>query len=273
MDNLGQYELKPFTKQRKNIALVTQEGKRKRSFHTLLEFDVTTAHTQIKTLKEKKGIDISFTGWMIKCISQALSEHKELNSYRFGFNKMIVFDDVDVATPIERKVGAEYRPRALIIRKAQSKTVEEITLEIRTAQNEDIGDDAQILGRKLSLEEKLMVNAPTFLQKMVLYILRGNGRLKKKYMGTIGVTAIGMKGVFPGWVIAAGGPLAGVVAIGGITKKPGVVQDKIKIREYLHVSITFDHDIVDGGPMVRFVQRLTELLENGYGLPDIKKRK
>jgi pyruvate/2-oxoglutarate dehydrogenase complex dihydrolipoamide acyltransferase (E2) component len=63
-----------------------------------------------------------------------------------------------------------------------------------------------------------------------------------------------------------GGPIASFVAVGGIIKKPGVVDDRILIRDYLHITITADHSVVDGGPLARFISRLTELLETGYGL-------
>jgi pyruvate/2-oxoglutarate dehydrogenase complex dihydrolipoamide acyltransferase (E2) component len=33
------------------------------------------------------------------------------------------------------------------------------------------------------------------------------------------------------------------------------------MREYLNVTISFDHDIVDGAPAARFTQRLKELIE------------
>jgi hypothetical protein len=29
-----------------------------------------------------------------------------------------------------------------------------------------------------------------------------------------------------------------------------------------------DHDIIDGAPAARFTERLKELIESGYGLPD-----
>jgi 2-oxoacid dehydrogenases acyltransferase (catalytic domain) len=32
--------------------------------------------------------------------------------------------------------------------------------------------------------------------------------------------------------------------------------------------ISFDHDIIDGAPAARFTERLKELIESGYGLPD-----
>ena len=43
---------------------------------------------------------------------------------------------------------------------------------------------------------------------------------------------------------------------------------RIAIREYLSMTISFDHDIIDGAPAARFTQRLKELIESGYGLFD-----
>jgi pyruvate/2-oxoglutarate dehydrogenase complex dihydrolipoamide acyltransferase (E2) component len=52
--------------------------------------------------------------------------------------------------------------------------------------------------------------------------------------------------------------------LGGIAKKPSIVEERIEVREYLSVTISFDHDIIDGAPAARFTQRLKGLIENGY---------
>jgi hypothetical protein len=36
----------------------------------------------------------------------------------------------------------------------------------------------------------------------------------------------------------------------------------------LSLTVVFDHDVVDGAPAARFVKRLVELIESGYGLPE-----
>jgi pyruvate/2-oxoglutarate dehydrogenase complex dihydrolipoamide acyltransferase (E2) component len=36
------------------------------------------------------------------------------------------------------------------------------------------------------------------------------------------------------------------------------------------MTVSFDHDIIDGAPAARFTQRLRELVESGYGLPGAK---
>jgi pyruvate/2-oxoglutarate dehydrogenase complex dihydrolipoamide acyltransferase (E2) component len=265
MDNVGEYVITPFSKARQDIVLVSSEGKRRLNVYALLEFDVTNAR---KTIAHAKGTqDISFTAWIIKCVSQAASEHKQLNAYRLGKKKIVYFNDVDIPIPVEREINGESRPLAYIVRRANTKTVVEITREIRQVQSQVIDSSTEVLGENLSRLEKMVIHAPVFIKKFGLHLMRRQGLLKKKHLGTVGVTSIGMKGRFPGWVIGMGGPIATLVAVGGIMKKPGVVDDTILIRDYLHVTIAADHSLVDGGPLARFISRLTELLETGYGLP------
>jgi pyruvate/2-oxoglutarate dehydrogenase complex dihydrolipoamide acyltransferase (E2) component len=56
------------------------------------------------------------------------------------------------------------------------------------------------------------------------------------------------------------------ITLGGIAEKPGVVNHQIAIREYLSVTISLDHDVVDGAPAARFTQCFKELVEHGAGL-------
>jgi pyruvate/2-oxoglutarate dehydrogenase complex dihydrolipoamide acyltransferase (E2) component len=56
------------------------------------------------------------------------------------------------------------------------------------------------------------------------------------------------------------------ISVGGITRKPGIVDDRIEPREYLSITATFDHDITDGAPAARFAQVLKEYIERGHGL-------
>jgi pyruvate/2-oxoglutarate dehydrogenase complex dihydrolipoamide acyltransferase (E2) component len=266
MDKIGKYEIKHFTKNRQNIVLILKEGKRKHNIHGLIEVDVTSGRNIIRDYKIKHNINISFTGWLIKCISQAISEHKIINTSRQGRRKIISFDDVDIPIPVERTINDDQITMAYIIRKANTKSVLEITKEIRDIQKEKIDYDTQVLGKNLTSFEKIILKSPIFVKKIAIYLVRKNALFRKKHIGTVGVTAIGMKGKFPGWAIPLSGATPSIIVVGGINKKPGVVNNKIEIREYLHLTITVDHDIVDGGPLARFVDRLIELIENNYGL-------
>lgn len=59
------------------------------------------------------------------------------------------------------------------------------------------------------------------------------------------------------------------VIIGGISKNPGVIRDKIAIREYLHLTISANHDVVDGAPLARFISKLSSLMEGAFSLDKI----
>jgi pyruvate/2-oxoglutarate dehydrogenase complex dihydrolipoamide acyltransferase (E2) component len=90
-------------------------------------------------------------------------------------------------------------------------------------------------------------------------------RVQKQYGGTVGLSAVGMFGKGGGWAIAL--PYHTLdVTMGGIAEKPGVVDGRIAIREYLCLTLSFDHDIIDGAPAARFVARLKEMIERGYGV-------
>lgn len=56
------------------------------------------------------------------------------------------------------------------------------------------------------------------------------------------------------------------VALGAIARKPVIVGERVEPREFLGLTLMFDHDAIDGAPMAMFLQRLRERIESGYGL-------
>jgi pyruvate/2-oxoglutarate dehydrogenase complex dihydrolipoamide acyltransferase (E2) component len=268
MQRVGTYHIKPFSTSRKNVSLIIKEGWKKHTIHTIVEIDVTNAKKLLHDYSDKNGDKLSFTGWIIACAAKALSEHKELNAYRKGKNKIIYFDDVDIPIPVERTMNNEKIPMVYILRKANEKNLIEITKEIRSVQKQTVDGEKQVLGQEFTLLEKIAFKAPMFFKKFLLFMVQHSPKLKKKHMGTLGVTAVGMKGHMPGWIIPLGGTTTILFVIGGITRKPGVIEnDIIAVRDYLHVTMAVDHDLIDGGPLARFLERFIELCEQGYGIP------
>jgi pyruvate/2-oxoglutarate dehydrogenase complex dihydrolipoamide acyltransferase (E2) component len=87
----------------------------------------------------------------------------------------------------------------------------------------------------------------------------------KDYYGTVLVSSIGMFGTGGGWGIPV--PNHSLqLTLGGIGEKPGVVDHRVEVRKYMSVTVSFDHDVIDGAPAARFIQRLKELVEDGHGL-------
>ena len=74
-----------------------------------------------------------------------------------------------------------------------------------------------------------------------------------------------MFGSGTGWAIPATNHTL-QVTLGGIVKRPMMINDRLENREHLCVTISIDHDIVDGAPAARFMQHLKGLVEGGQGL-------
>lgn len=85
--------------------------------------------------------------------------------------------------------------------------------------------------------------------------------MAKRY-GVVSVTAVGMFGSGAVWAI----PLTAgtvTVTVGSIVKRPVFVEGEIQEREHLCLTVSFNHDIVDGAPAARFLKLFAEILQAG----------
>jgi len=260
------YKVVPYPKLRRLLAVMLRALQRKPTMHFLLEVDVTRARQSIREYKANTGEALSFTAFLIACLGKAVDEHKAVQAYRKGSKQLVLFDDVDVETQIERETADQKQNITYIFRAANRKTFREIHHEIRAAQVEDV-EKARVGSKALPFRSKALqwfLFLPTFLFRF-LYGMRGPHVLKK-YGGTVGTAAVGMFEEGSGWVIPIGHPQSLMMTVGGIGVKPGIVDGSIAIREYLSLTISLDHEIIDGAPAARFTRRLKELIEAGYGL-------
>lgn len=239
----------------------------KNRVYGLIELDVTKAREYMRNYKKNTGETLSFTGWMIKCIAKAVSEDKQVQAYRKGRNTFVIFDDVDVSIVIEREVCGQKLPVPYVVRKANKKSFNEIHDEIRAAQAQKIMAGSVLGSERTPRILKVFRSLPIFLRRIGWWKFRRDPFLKKRTMGTVGVTAVGMFGNIGGWPINIGFHSL-EFALGGISKKGVMIDDKTEIREYLSVTVMLDHDVIDGAPAARFITRLAELIQDGYGLTE-----
>lgn len=51
-------------------------------------------------------------------------------------------------------------------------------------------------------------------------------------------------------------------------ERPRIVDGRVEGREHLCLTLSFDHDIIDGAPAARFTNRLSQVLAGGELLRD-----
>lgn len=234
----------------------------------LLEVDVTVARQFIAEHKARTGETLSFTGYLAFCVARAVDENKEVQAYLKGRKQLVVFDDVDVGLPIEREIEGKRVPAGHIIRGANHKTFLEIHQEIRSVQTGPV-PPSKGLPPWLRLSLMLPWPFPKLFSALINAVRRRDPTISVRLGGTVAVTAVGMFGKHSGWGVVPFPQSLGLV-VGGIARKPGIVDDRVEPREMLSLTVVFDHDVVDGAPAARFVKRLIELIESGDGLIEIE---
>jgi pyruvate/2-oxoglutarate dehydrogenase complex dihydrolipoamide acyltransferase (E2) component len=227
----------------------------------LLEFDVTDTRRALRN-RRREGRSASLFSFIIKAAATALDENREFNSIRKG-RRIVEFEDVDINIPIENNTKSEAFPHQIVIRDASGKGAEEIYAEIEQAR-------AEYARRESTGEEdrwamsfmKILLYMPKFMRNVILRKAMNNPFAVKRMSGTTFVTSVGTFGKIPGFAIPyIGGNRAVSFAVGNVVEKPAVFKGEITVREFLSMTIVFNHDIVDGAPAARFISRLKKLIE------------
>ncbi|HEX9134165.1 MAG TPA: 2-oxo acid dehydrogenase subunit E2, partial [Ktedonobacteraceae bacterium] len=180
------YKVASFSKLRRVMAVTLRSAQRKPMIHGLIEVDVTRAREFLREYKAKTGESLSFTAFKITCLARAVDENKSVQACRQGSKRLVLFNDVDVASAIERDMADQKQPIVYIIRAANKKTFQEIHHEIRAAQ--------------VGAVEKAWVGF-RFIWPIFWWMLGRYPRVQKRYGGTVGLTAVGMFGKGAGWGI------------------------------------------------------------------------
>lgn len=217
--------------------------------HGLIEVDVTRAMLTLE------GSDVSFTAFVVATVARAAALHPEVHAYRDWLGRVIVHRYVDVTTLIEVESAEGRFPLAYLIRDADVRDVTEISSEIRSVKRDPSGNAA---GRRLESFGPLAGRVPGL--PWIVYQVMSRSTRMRAMSGTVAVSAVGMFGGGAGHGIGFPTILSLSVLVGGRTKKPLVDGEDIAVRDVLDLTVTFDHNIVDGAPAARFVTDLQRLL-------------
>lgn len=196
--------------------------------HTLYveEVDVTelvSLKDRLQSVAEKQGLKLTYLAFITKATALTLKDHPYLNA-------SLDEEKGDLILKRYYNIGiAVDTPEGLIVpnvKNADTKSIFDIAREIQ-----DLSNRAR--ANRLRLDE-----------------VEG---------GTFSITSAGSIGGLLSMPLIAY-PECAILGVHRIRKRPVVIQSQIVIRDIVNLSVTFDHRIVDGAEVARFVKDLGDRL-------------
>jgi len=228
-DTFGDVERLPLKGLRRTIAKNLIASQRATAFVTGMDEADITELWELREREKKalleKGIHLTFLPFFVKAVLHALAEHPYLNASIDDEREEIVLKKYyNIGVAVDTPDGL----MVPVIKDPAKKTIRELAIELH-----ELSEKAR--DRKIKLEE-----------------MKG---------GTFTITNYGhFGGTFATPIINY--PEVAILGSGKISDKPWVKNGQIVIRKIIPLSLTFDHRVTDGVDASRFLERVTQYIED-----------
>ncbi|MFL6276382.1 MAG: dihydrolipoamide acetyltransferase family protein [Blastocatellia bacterium] len=221
-------QIEPMSIMRRKIAERMIESHRVSAHvYSVIEVDYTETARLRDRLKgeylERDGVKLTFLPFIIKAVIEGIKKWPIINSSVWG-DQVVYKQDINVGVA----VALDWGLIVPVIRNADEKSL----LGLARAVN-DLGDRAR--NKKLKPDE-----------------VQG---------GTFTITNPGVFGGLMGLPII-NQPQVAILGVGGIKKRPVVINDAIAIRQTGLLTMSYDHRIIDGAVAEQFLAILRDVIES-----------
>jgi pyruvate dehydrogenase E2 component (dihydrolipoamide acetyltransferase) len=184
---------------------------------------ITMEVDMTEAVKLREETQASYTDMLVKATAQALREHPIMNSTLEG-EQIKIFEDINVGVAVATEKG----------------------LVVPVVHNAD----------------RMSLSAIASALKLLVEKAR-EGKLTKEDLtgGTFTITNLGMYGVDV-FIPIINPPETAILGVGRIAEKPVLVDNEIKMKPVMQLSLSFDHRVVDGAPAAQFLQKVKHVLES-----------
>ena len=190
-------------------------------------FELTKAQAYRKERLDAGQSKVSLNDVIAHAIVQSLKEHPDLNAHFLG-DRIATFEKVHLGVAVDTPKGL----LVPVIRDASDMSIEKISAEVKNlagACREGTISPDNLSGGSFTLTNLGMLGVETFTPVL-------------------------------------NAPEVAILGVGGIVLKPKRTEDgSVEYVDTLPLSLTIDHQAVDGAPAARFLQTLVERLENNPG--------
>jgi len=166
---------------------------------------------------------ITYTDFIIKACATVLAEQPNVNASLVN-DTQIIYEDINIGLAVAIESG----------------------LIVPTIYNADKLSVFEIAQRRAALVEKAK---------------QGKLAMEEISNATFTISNLGMFGVRI-FTAIINPPQGAILTVGEVYKSPAVVGDRIEPKQFMEVSISVDHRIIDGADAAKYLQRLKQVIEN-----------
>jgi len=248
----------------RNALVTLLDQSRPHAIYGLGEADITEALTAIRRIEKELRCAVSLHAFILHCMARAIGEHPVARTYRKG-KKLITFEDIDVLTPLDKRLPSGVRiPVGHIVRAAQNKTLAQINWELRQAvKAADLDHDPAVQMRRR------FAKFPALVRRWLARRTMRDPFLLKRTHGTTGITSIQSHGFSNPLYTLPPAIHTLSFSVGNLCERLALADDGTVIkRKVICLTGAADHDVMDGMQLTRFSYRFVQLLESAAGLDD-----
>lgn len=245
---------------RKATTDMLHTASRKHMMHGLLEVPIGALRSSLREQWKTTGERISLNTYIVYAFARAVASELSVQSYRDWRERIIIFDHVDVSLTVERFVDGRSVVVPMVIRNAELKSLTELEHEIQTARRQPLEQESQVFRMM-----RAFTTLPGPVRRRVFRLLERFPKQLKKRVGTVMVSSVGMHAQSAGWGIPVATHTINLT-VGSIHKRLVMQHGSPVPADHICLTISADHDLVDGAPLARFSRRFMRLLEHPIDL-------
>ncbi len=208
--------------------------------HGLFDVDITEA----RRLLAADDPPLSLTAFVVASVARAAAAHPQVHAYRDWRGRLVEHRHVDVQTLIEVPTGQGRFGLVHIVRDADLRSVAEISAELRAVKTNPA---TTTTGRLLNTVAPTVGRIPGLYRAM--YAAMSRSRRVHLATGTVQVTAVGMFADGGGFAIAPPTLASLVIVVGGLSKRPRAVGERVEVRDVLDLTVT-DLGVAERGALL-----------------------
>lgn len=198
------------------------------------ELDVSALVQARKAFNQEHGEKVSYNALLVSACAQALAEHPGIN-VRLDSDGLRQLPDINIGVAVDTENG----------------------LMVPVLRNAG---------------EHNLLHTEQALQGLISRTLSGSALPDELSGGTFTITNLGAFGI-DAFTPILNPPEAAILGVGRIMPRPVVVDGQLAVRETLTLSLVFDHRLIDGAPAARFLQRVSQLLNQPVLMTGFQKQK